>query len=91
MIQRNIWLYIFFNKIKQEFSAVKVVLKQKGRSTLLNSNRKRTETFETDISSRSDSLNDNDDNLIFHLMQNNVLEKNQGSDKNLKTLLQYDI
>ena len=48
----------------------------------MNNNKKRTETFETDISSRSDSLNDDDDDFMFHLMQNNVLENNK--DVNIK-------
>ena len=42
----------------------------------MNNNRKRTETFETDISSRSDSLNDDDD-FLFHLMQDNNLKNDE--------------
>ena len=39
----------------------------------MNYNRKRTETFETDISSRSDSLNDDDD-FMLHLTQDDNLK-----------------
>ena len=49
---------------------MKVVLKQKARSILMNKKRDRTDTFETDISSRKDSLN-NDIDFISHLMQQN--------------------
>ena len=39
----------------------------------MNNNKKRTETFETDISSRSDSLNDDDD-FMLHLTQDDNLK-----------------
>ena len=42
----------------------------------MNYNRKRTETFETDISSRRDSLN-NDNDFISHLMQHNNFKHNK--------------
>ena len=55
---------------------MKVVLKQKDRSNLMNKKRDRTETFETDISSRRDSLN-NDNDFISHLMQHNNFKHNK--------------
>ena len=69
--------------IKQEFSSVKVVLKQKKQSILMDDN---TETTEQSIDNRSESYDD-ENNYLSHLLQTKSFETNEEVKTNIENFV----
>ena len=69
--------------IKQEFSSVKVVLKQKKQSILMDDN---TETTEQSIDNRSESYDD-ENNYLSHLLQTKSFETNEKVKTNIENFV----